>query len=105
VAETFTTLLGASGHTVTSAPDGEAGWDLFSRRQGEFDLVLADCNMPGLSGADLMRRVKSAGFGGRVVLVSGYLTGEKVEELTQLGADAVLRKPITPAKLLSVIEE
>jgi PAS domain S-box-containing protein len=105
VAETFTTLLGASGHTVTAASDGEEGWELFTRRPGEFDLVLADCNMPGMNGTDLMRRVKSSGFGGRVVLVSGYLSGEKLEELTQLGADAVLRKPVTPAKLLSVIEE
>ncbi len=105
VAETFTTLLGASGHTVTAASDGEEGWDLFNRRHGEFDLVLADCNMPGMTGTDLMRRVKSSGFGGRVVLVSGYLSGEKLDELTQLGADAVLRKPVTPAKLLAVIEE
>ena len=103
VAETFTALLGASGHLLTTAGDGAEGWDLFNRRRGEFDLVLADCNMPGLNGADLMQRIKASGYKGRVVLVSGYLTTEKSDELMRLGADAVLRKPFTPARLMEAI--
>ncbi len=104
VTETFTAMLTASGHTVTAAQDGEAGWETFKQRGGEFDLVLADYNMPRLNGADLLQRIKSAGFAGRVVIVSGYLTTEKLDELKRLGADAVLRKPFTPAKLLEAIE-
>ena len=104
VAETFTALLGASGHTVTATQDGEEGWDLFNRQAGKFDLVLADYNMPRLSGADLLQRVRAAGFTGRVVIVSGFLAVDKLDELKRLGADAVLRKPFTPAQLLEAIE-
>lgn len=104
VAETLTALLGAAGHKVTVASNGDEGWELFQRRPADFDLVLADCNMPGLNGAELMQRIKAAKFAGRVVLVSGYLTAEKSAELTRLGADGVLRKPFTPAKLLAVVE-
>jgi PAS domain S-box-containing protein len=103
VSETFAALLGAAGHSVVAATDGGEGWEIFSRRNGEFDLVLADCNMPGLNGADLLRRIKATEFRGRVVLVSGYLTPEMSEQLTKLGADAVLRKPFTPSKLMAAI--
>jgi CheY-like chemotaxis protein len=65
--------------------------------------VLADSNMPRLNGAELVQRVRAAGFRGRVVVVSGYLEADKLEELKKIGADAVLRKPFTPAKLLAAI--
>lgn len=105
VTETFTALLGAAGHTVTATQDGAEAWELFQRRgAGEFDLVLADYNMPRLNGAELLQRLKGAGFAGRVVIVSGYLAAEKHDELLRLGADAVMRKPFTPAKLLAAME-
>lgn len=104
VTETFIALLSASGHSVLATQDGQEGWELFNRQEGKFDLVLADYNMPRLNGADLLQRIKATGFAGRFVIVSGYLTTEKLEELTRLGADAVLRKPFTPAKLLAAIE-
>ncbi len=105
VAETFILLLTSRGHQVVSANDGEEGWELFNRRNGEFDLVLADYNMPRLNGADLLRRVKGTGFAGRVVIASGYLTPEKLAEVRQAGADAVLRKPFTPDELIAAVEK
>jgi PAS domain S-box-containing protein len=106
VSETFTALLGSAGHTVTATQDGAEAWELFQRRGGakEFDIVLADYNMPRLNGTELLQRIKSTGFTGRVVIVSGYLAPEKLDELIRLGADAVMKKPFTPGKLLTAIE-
>jgi CheY-like chemotaxis protein len=106
VTETFTALLGAAGHTVTAAQDGAEAWELFLRRGGgaAFDLVLADFNMPRMNGAELLQRVRSTGFTGRVVIVSGYLETERLDELTRNGADAVIKKPVTPGKLLAAVE-
>lgn len=104
VTETFIALLGAAGHTVTATQDGAEAWEYFQKRgSAEFDLVLADANMPRLSGPELVQRLRAAGFAGRVVVVSGYLAADKLDELVKLGADAVLRKPFTPAKLLAAI--
>ncbi len=104
VSATIVALLGVAGHNVTAASDGEEAWELFARRGEDFDVLLTDYNMPRLNGGDLIQRVKAAGFAGRIVLVSGYLTMEKLEELKKLGAHAVLRKPFTPAHLLAAIE-
>lgn len=104
VTETFIALLRAAGHTVTATQDGAEAWEYFQKRgAAEFDLVLADANMPRLSGPELVQRLRAAGFAGRIVVVSGYLAADKLDELVKFGADAVLRKPFTPAKLLAAI--
>ncbi len=104
VSNTLIALLSSAGHAVVSAQNGEEGWDIFSRRSGQFDLVLADYNMPRLNGADLARRVRAANFPGRFILVSGFLTSEKVEELKNIGVDMTLNKPISSAALLAALD-
>ncbi len=105
VTETFTALLGAAGHTVTATQDGAEAWELVQRRgAGQFDLILADYNMPRLNGAELLQRLRESQYAGRVVIVSGYLSAEKLDELIRLGAAAVMRKPFTPSKLLAAID-
>jgi CheY-like chemotaxis protein len=106
VTETFAALLGAAGHVVTAAQDGAEAWEIFLRRGAGagFELVLADFNMPRLNGAELLQRVKTTGFAGRFVVVSGYLENERLEELKRSGADEVIRKPVTPSKLLAAVE-
>ena len=105
VAETIASLLGASGHTVTAAPDGEQAWQLFERRREAFDVVVADYNMPGLNGADLLQRIRAAaGDSVRVVVVSGYLSNERAEQLRRMGATGVLHKPFAPTSLLAAVE-
>lgn len=104
VAETFAAVLGTAGHEVLVAQDGEEAWEFFSRRSTRFDALLADYNMPRVSGGELLRRVKQGGFQGRVIIVSGYLTSEKVDELIRHGADGVLRKPFSPSELFGVLE-
>jgi CheY-like chemotaxis protein len=104
VAETFAAVLGSAGHDIVIAQDGEEAWELFGRHGAKFDAVLADYNMPRISGGELLRRVKASGFPGRVLIVSGYLTAEKVEDLIRLGADGVLRKPFSPTELFGMLE-
>ncbi len=103
VAETFTALLGAAGHEILVSQDGQEAWELFNRRNAQFDVVLADYNMPRMDGAELLRLIKATGFAGRVMVLSGYLTAERVDELERAGADAVLRKPFSPADLLAAL--
>lgn len=104
VAETFTALLNSAGHDLVVAQDGQEAWDIFNHRRGKFDVVLADYNMPRMDGADLLRMIKATGFGGRVMILSGYLTQDRAEELERAGADHVFKKPFAPADLLAALD-
>ena len=69
------------------------------------DVVVLDVHMPGMSGLELCRKLKTdedtAGIG--VVLLTGS-DADTLENAEAAGADAFLRKPFSPLELLSVTE-
>ncbi|MCB9453225.1 MAG: response regulator transcription factor [Anaerolineaceae bacterium] len=80
------------GYQVSEAASGEEAIDLIS--QQEFDVVLTDIRMPpGISGVDLLRRIKDIAPDSIVILLTGYASlGTAVESL-RLGAHDYLIKP------------
>ena len=89
-------LLGAFGYDWETASD--AAEALTKLEHTEFDLVLADLNMPGMNGAELAREVKRRNERMRVVII----TGSNPQNLTQ-DIDRVLRKPISVEELKETI--
>lgn len=51
------------GHKIDEASDGYEGLSLLAAKK--YDLILMDISMPGLSGSDVMRRVRNSGFPNR----------------------------------------
>ncbi|HEY0945454.1 MAG TPA: PAS domain S-box protein [Opitutaceae bacterium] len=103
VMETFRAVLERAGHRVTCAVDGEEAWRLLQQPGAGIDVVLADLNMPRLSGSDLLVRARALPFTGRFIIVSGLLPGEHAEELRRLGVDEILRKPIGATDVLAAV--
>ena len=56
VRESMSRMLRGAGYTVQSAGDGEEGFDL--ARGDAFDVILSDMRMPGLSGIDVLRKLR-----------------------------------------------
>jgi len=89
--------LEAEGYDVREAADGNAAWQaiLYHRH----DLVVLDLSLPGMSGLDLLRRLRSAGDPTPVVVLSGRSgEGDRIVGL-DLGADDYLVKPFSPGEL------
>ena len=66
--------LERSGFTVRTVPDAEAGLEALEEAPG-YDLLLTDLLLPGMTGTELARTVRSAHPDLRVVLMSGYTDG------------------------------
>ena len=89
--------LRSLGFQVIEASEGDAAWDLAQEHQP--DLVILDVMMPGMSGWEICKRLKSHGsnngqFSGTgVIMLTGI--GENLNEMTSplYGADAHLDKP------------
>lgn len=69
------------------------------------DLVLVDVKMPGLSGIELIREAKKAGFEGKFIILTGYSDFEFAKSAISLGVRAYLLKPIDEDELLENVKE
>jgi DNA-binding response OmpR family regulator len=89
--------LEAEGYDVIEAADGNAAWQ--SILENRPDLIVLDLSLPGMSGLDLLRRLRNAGDPTPVVVLSGRSgEGDRIVGL-DLGADDYLVKPFSPGEL------
>jgi len=99
---TLTFAFEDAGHTVISAPDGEAGLRL--AQQNVADLIVSDVNMPKLDGFLLCRKLRDAGSLLPFILLTSR-DNETDETLgLELGADDYLSKPFSTRVLLARIQ-
>ncbi len=90
--------LGNEGFAVESALDGRAG--LRAVREWVPDVVVLDLMLPGLSGLDVLRRIRHEG-GTPVVVVSAKDAESDVVSALELGADDYLTKPYSVRELVA----
>ncbi|HEY6102231.1 MAG TPA: hybrid sensor histidine kinase/response regulator [bacterium] len=94
VLDACTQILGNKEYCVSTAADGSAGLD----RLQEFhpDLVFVDLKMPGLSGFEVLERIRAIDPGIVSIVITGYGTLSSAVEAMQKGAYDFLPKPFTP---------
>jgi signal transduction histidine kinase len=94
--------LGRRGFNVTVAASGEEGLALF--RKDPFPLVTSDLKMPGLSGLDVLRAVKSIDPDTEVLIATGYGSQEDAIECLKAGAYDYLYKPFHMDEFAALLE-
>ena len=95
-------ILARKGHQVRGAADAQAALDALARET--FDLVLTDVVMPGIDGFELLRRVKGAWPGMKVVVLTGYARRQSISDFLLYGADEYLAKPFQVHELLAAVD-
>lgn len=95
-------VLMDAGYEVTAAADGEQG--LRAARALLPGLVVLDVGLPGMSGWDVLRRLRECPEHYRtpVIVLSGLLQDDERRLARSLGAEPV-GKPFTPAALLQAV--
>lgn len=99
----LTTCLETMDYEVLSAVNGEEALKLL--QTNNFDIALMDIKMPGLSGTEVLRRIRSLGIQVPVVIMTAFGTVKNAVECTKLGAVAYLQKPFTSDKIKAVLKE
>ena len=67
--------------------------------------VVTDIRMPGMSGSELIRRLKTMGVAAPVIVITGHVDGFGVAELIKAGAFGCLLKPFNPDTLVAMVRE
>lgn len=86
-----TSALERRGVAVTTARDGMEGLQLI--KQEEFDVVVLDEKMPGLSGEDVFRYILRLKPGLPVIFLTGHGTAQQAFETSRDGAYEYVAKP------------
>ena len=103
IATVLASHLAAAGYRTTIAADGERALDLVARQP--FDCILLDLMLPGISGADVFRKLRADAATATIpiVLVSAQVGSGGVHLSSELEADASVGKPFTRAQLVAAV--
>jgi OmpR-family two-component system manganese-sensing response regulator len=89
--------LAADGYTVEVAHDGLTGWEFL--RQYNYDVVILDWNLPGLSGPEMCNRYRAAGGLAPVIMLTAKSQITEKMEGFDSGVDDYLTKPFNLKEL------
>lgn len=96
-------LIRRVGHHVDIVPDAETAWQMLLA--ANYDLLVTDYQMPGMSGLELVRQIRAAHMSLPIIMVSGSL--ELLNTATLIAAPlrihAFVRKPFTNSQLLGAV--
>ncbi|BCR05520.1 acetoacetate metabolism regulatory protein AtoC [Desulfuromonas versatilis] len=95
--------LHEAGYRVVTAADGEEGLRIFNLETPA--VVITDIQMPGLSGYEVLKRIKESRPETLVLVITAFGTVEKAVEAMKLGAYDYLAKPFGRDELCLVVEK
>jgi len=100
--EFLSILLEREGYDVTVA--GSAAEALRMMESALFDLVLSDVNMPGLSGIELLARIKEKSPETAVLMLTAFSAAEQAVEAMKLGAYDYIGKPFKNEEIKQLVK-
>jgi CheY-like chemotaxis protein len=101
--EAMRMVLEHEGFAIREAADGAAALEMV--RQQHPDLVFLDLNIPGTSGAEVLRQLKGDPQTAEVRVIIVTATGEEGrDQVLGLGADEYFTKPFSPLALLRTVD-
>jgi CheY-like chemotaxis protein len=99
------TILESLGYSVLEADSGAKALEISGQFQGRIDLLLTDVIMPGMTGRELAKRLRSLRPSIKVLLVSGYAEDDGLESRGSESEFDLLPKPFTPSALAVKVRE
>jgi DNA-binding NtrC family response regulator len=90
--EGLSLLLQREGYQVDAVEDGEEALQLLSVK--EYDVIITDLFLPGVSGIDILKHVKESDLPCNVILITGNATAETAVEAMKEGAFDYITKPL-----------
>ena len=97
IRDIMTLTLTDAGYSVIGAPDGHTGLMLATREEPQ--IVITDIKMPGLSGLEVLEKIKKIRPDTEVIVTTGFGDVQKAVTALQLDASDFISKPIDDAAL------
>lgn len=99
---TIRTMVESAGHQVLEARNGREGLELVGTKNP--DCILMDLIMPELNGFAMLKAFQDSDSKIPVVVVTADIQQSTYQQCLELGAVAVLNKPIRPDELHKTVQ-
>jgi len=100
--ESLSRVFTREGYQVVSVNSAEPALELFE--EGSFDLILTDIILPGITGIELLKRVKEAAPDQIVIIMTAYASLETAVETLRSGAYDYIVKPIIHEEIKQIVK-
>jgi DNA-binding NtrC family response regulator len=100
---TLRQCFSSDSYQLSEAVDGDEA--LKKLINNEFDLVLLDIRMPGLTGLEVLEKMREKSINTDVIIMTAYGSVEKAVEAMKLGAIDFIGKPFTPEEIREIVSE
>ncbi|MCG3172358.1 MAG: Regulator of RpoS [Myxococcota bacterium] len=97
------TVLELDGRRCEVSNDPVQTVDQF--RPGKFDLIVLDMMMPGMDGAEVLRRIRRVDVDVPVIIYTGYPSVESAMDVIKLSVDDYLQKPVNIEKFRASVKD
>ncbi len=97
IRDVFLMAIEHSGYRCQTAAGGQEALNILE--QSRIDVVITDIQMPGLSGIDLVKRIREK-FDSDVIVMTGFVEDFTYEKIIELGARDFIHKPVRLNELL-----
>lgn len=95
--EVICEFLDIAGFNCVAATNGHEAMEVLKTQ--DIDLVVTDINMPGMSGVELVKWVKSS-YDTSALVMTGYIGKYSYEEIIEMGADDFITKPVSGQEII-----
>jgi len=103
ICELLFEFLSLKGYEVTASTSGQEA--LVKFEESRPDVVILDIRMPGMSGMDLLRKIKDIDSTVRVIMLSAYGDSGTIQEALNSGADYYMEKPLEFDHLMKILND
>jgi DNA-binding NtrC family response regulator len=98
VRDSMARMLRGAGYSVETAETGEDG--VSAARGNVYDVILSDMRMPGISGLEVLKRLREHRVDSAFIVMTGFGTVDTAVEAMKLGAVDFVQKPFLRDELL-----
>jgi CheY-like chemotaxis protein len=86
-------ILGGPASKVATARSGWEALIKIGASARPFDVIITDHRMPRMTGLQLVSRLREQNFGGKILVLSAYLSDEDIRAYEELNVDMMMSKP------------
>jgi CheY-like chemotaxis protein len=97
--------LSREGHLIECVGDGQEALQRVTADPNAYDLVISDHHMPHLNGIELVKRIRTLPYAGKILIFCSELSPAVSETYHQLKVDRILYKPVFPSELRQVLAD